>query len=247
MQGQVFKTQDETLIAAKLIQRLDVKNGKLFLDKKPIIITLPGEPGENGVTPKKGVDYDDGKDGYTPVKGKDYRDGKDGITPKKGVDYKDGKDGVTPVKGQDYFDGKNAKPPAHRWSGTCLSFQNPDGTWGEEVDLKGVKGDKIKGDRGDMPNHEWSGMGKLIRFENPDGSWDLWANLQGEPGKKGKGLKGDSPVKGIDYKDGEPGKDAELPVALDLTILVNADLVLDDVGKFSLKKKFAQVRIYPKG
>ena len=30
--------------------------------------------------------------------------------------------------------------PAHEWSGTKLRFQNPDGTWGEFVDLRGPKG-----------------------------------------------------------------------------------------------------------
>lgn len=48
---------------------------------------LKGEPGKDGYTPQKGVDYFDGKngeDGYTPVKGKDYFDGKDG---EPGKDY----------------------------------------------------------------------------------------------------------------------------------------------------------------
>ena len=67
--------------------------------------------GEDGYTPKKGVDYFDGKDGYTPVKGKDYFDGKDGYSPKKGVDYFDGQDGYTPQKGKDYFDGKDGYTP----------------------------------------------------------------------------------------------------------------------------------------
>lgn len=67
----------------------------------------PGQPGKDGHTPVKGVDYFDGKDGspglpgYTPVKGVDYFDGKDGLP---------GKDGYTPVKGVDYFDGKNGSP-----------------------------------------------------------------------------------------------------------------------------------------
>ena len=56
-----------------------------------------GEPGKDGYTPIKGVDYFDGEEGYTPVKDVDYFDGKDG------------KDGYTPVKGVDYFDGKDGK------------------------------------------------------------------------------------------------------------------------------------------
>lgn len=83
-----------------------------------------------------------GDEGYTPVKGVDYRDGEDGETPVKGVDYKDGEPGKTPKKHADYFDGKPGKPPGHEWDGTKLRFQNPDGTWGPWVDLKGKGGDK---------------------------------------------------------------------------------------------------------
>lgn len=76
----------------------------------PDPVNIKGDPGKNGYTPIKGIDYFDGKDGingkdgYTPVKGKDYFDGKDG---KNGIDGTNGKDGYTPVKGVDYFDGKN--------------------------------------------------------------------------------------------------------------------------------------------
>ena len=45
----------------------------------------------------KGEKGDPGKDGYTPKKNIDYFDGKDGSPGK------DGKDGRTPVKGTDYF------------------------------------------------------------------------------------------------------------------------------------------------
>ena len=66
-----------------------------------------GEPGKDGYTPIKGIDYFDGapgepgEDGYTPIKGVDYFDGAPG---------EDGKDGYTPVKGVDYFDGKDGEP-----------------------------------------------------------------------------------------------------------------------------------------
>lgn len=46
---------------------------------------------------------DPGKNGYTPIKGIDYFDGKDGINGKDGVDGKNGADGRTPIKGTDYF------------------------------------------------------------------------------------------------------------------------------------------------
>lgn len=37
--------------------------------------------------------------------------------------------------------GAKGDKPAHTWSGTALVFQNPDGSMGEAVDLKGDKGD----------------------------------------------------------------------------------------------------------
>lgn len=40
--------------------------------------------------------------------------------------------------------------PKHQWIGTALQFENPDGTWGAAIDLKGDKGDQgDKGDKGD--------------------------------------------------------------------------------------------------
>ena len=62
-----------------------------------------GEPGVNGYTPQKGVDYFDGEkgdkgdpgaDGYTPQKGVDYFDGNNGAD---GVDGQDGQDGISPT------------------------------------------------------------------------------------------------------------------------------------------------------
>jgi hypothetical protein len=32
--------------------------------------------------------------------------------------------------------------PAHRWRETKLQFEQPDGSWGDAVDLKGEKGER---------------------------------------------------------------------------------------------------------
>ena len=63
-----------------------------------------GEPGKDGYTPQKGIDYNDG---YTPIKGIDYFDGKDG---------EDGEDGLTPVKGVDYHDGYSPVRGVDYWT-----------------------------------------------------------------------------------------------------------------------------------
>lgn len=81
--------------------------------------------------------------------------GEDGKTPKRGIDYFTKEDIAnfirlaTPVKGRDYTDGlpgENGKPgkkglmPKHEWSDSELRFQNPDGTWGKWTNLRGPRG-----------------------------------------------------------------------------------------------------------
>lgn len=47
-----------------------------------------------------------------------------------------------------YVSGPEGKPPVHEWNGTTLRFQNPDGSWGNSVNLIGPKG--TKGDTGNV-------------------------------------------------------------------------------------------------
>lgn len=47
-----------------------------------------------------------------------------------------------------YVSGPEGKPPVHEWNGTTLRFKNPDGSWGNSVNLIGPKG--TKGDTGDV-------------------------------------------------------------------------------------------------
>lgn len=42
-----------------------------------LVERMKGDPGKDGATPVKGIDYNDGQDGYTPIKGIDYEDGHD--------------------------------------------------------------------------------------------------------------------------------------------------------------------------
>lgn len=73
--------------------------------------------------------------------------------------------------------GDTGPAPSHEWEESKLRFSNPDGTWGEFVDLLGKTGN--------APEHEVSG-GK-IRFKNSDGTWGKWVTApKGEPGKPGK-------------------------------------------------------------
>lgn len=40
--------------------------------------------------------------------------------------------------------------------------------------------DKLKGEQGEIPKHQWSGT--KLRFENPDGTWGKWVDLKGPRG-----------------------------------------------------------------
>ena len=60
------------------------------------------------------------------------------------------------LKGDKGDKGPKGDKPAHRWIDTSLQIENPDGTWGDAVNLKGDKGDQgeqgiqgPKGDKGD--------------------------------------------------------------------------------------------------
>ena len=56
---------------------------------------------------------------------------KNGTTTETVSDGEDGRPGA---------DGAPGPSPAHKWVGTNLQFQNPDGSWGDAVDLKGEQG-----------------------------------------------------------------------------------------------------------
>jgi len=71
--------------------------------------------------------------------------------------------------------GDQGLPPAHQWIDSFLRFQNPNGSWGNSINLKGPTGIP-----GKAPQHEWKGTS--IRFKNPDGAWGNFIDLKGSPG-----------------------------------------------------------------
>ncbi len=83
--------------------------------------------------------------------------------------------------------GDTGLSPGHEWNGTSLRFMNPDGTWGNSVNLKGATGEKgntgatgPQGLQGNAPEHQWTNTS--LRFKNPDGSWGAYVDLKGTPG-----------------------------------------------------------------
>ena len=80
---------------------------------------------------------------------------------------------------------------AHQWEGTQLTLQNPDGTWGEWVNLQGAQG--IRGPEGPQGSAGPQGLA------GPEGS----KGSQGETGSRGlQGLQG---VAGPQGPKGDPG------------------------------------------
>ena len=117
---------------------LFVALAKSVADLREAFATLsrqPGPAGKAGTNGTDGKDGVDGKDGKRGLAGKDGKDGTDGKDGKRGPAGKNGKDGV------DGKDGERGPMPNHRWRGTKLQFEKPDGAWGKLVDLEGPKGE----------------------------------------------------------------------------------------------------------
>jgi len=145
--------------AFKETERLDEKidTTKSELENKIENISLtPGEKGDKGDKGEPGeivLDGRDGKDGTKGEKGADGKDGKDGLNGKDGINGLDGKDGV---------DGEKGDKPNHKWDGTKLAFEKPDGKWGKYVDLMGKPGDSYRMFGGGGSNVRLKSNGNLV-------------------------------------------------------------------------------------
>lgn len=91
-----------------------------------------GERGRRGRTGEQGVPGPRGPRGPA-VPGPAGRDGKDG----KSIQGRQGEPGPVGPRGPR---GDTGPMPRHKWAGTKLSFENPDGSYGPAVNLKGDTG-----------------------------------------------------------------------------------------------------------
>lgn len=130
---------------------------------------LQGNPGKDGYTPVKGIDYFDGEQGSKGDKGEQGPKGEKGIKGdtgeqglqglkgdkgdkgERGIKGDTGADGYTPIKGIDYFDGVKGDKGDKGEQG-IQGTQGPKGEQGIKGDtgergLQGVQG--LKGDKGD--------------------------------------------------------------------------------------------------
>lgn len=117
----------------------------------------PVEDGETGISLSgrwllagaKGADGTNGADGAKGEKGEQGIQGPAGIQGPQGEKGEKGDKGDTGergIQGPAGIQGATGSAPAHRWDGTKLQFDNPDGTAGEFVDLQGPQG--VQGEQG---------------------------------------------------------------------------------------------------
>ncbi len=106
--------------------------------------------------------------------------------------------------------------PEHQWSGTSLAFQNPDGTMGGYVELKGDQGEQgiqgqqgeqgLQGAQGERGIQGPRGLQGLIGDTGPKGD-------QGEQGIQGpQGDRGPQGEQGIQGEQGLPGSNGDCQI-----------------------------------
>lgn len=100
-----------------------------------------GPQGQPGPTGEAGPIGPRGLRGYKGPRGRDGQQGKPGPTGASGAQGLRGEKGDKGDPGPQGQQGDKGDTPKHKWTGTKLQFQNPDGTWGKAVDLQGPKGD----------------------------------------------------------------------------------------------------------
>lgn len=91
----------------------------------------------------KGDKGDQGEPGIQGPSGADGADGAQGPVGPEGPPGPQGEPGPTGPQGEPGEPGAAGEPglpPEHKWEGTALAFMQPDGEWGQLVDLRGPTG-----------------------------------------------------------------------------------------------------------
>ena len=102
-----------------------------------------GDPGDTGPRGPSGEKGDTGPQGPAGPKGDpgiQGPEGPQGPQGEKGATGNPGPKGDTGDAGPAGADGAQGLPPEHEWQGTALRFKEPDGSWGQAVDLRGAPG-----------------------------------------------------------------------------------------------------------
>lgn len=101
----------------------------------------PGDTGPRGPAGEKGDTGPQGPAGPKGDQGIQGPEGPQGPQGEKGATGEPGPKGDTGAAGQAGADGAQGLPPEHEWQGTQLRFKEPDGSWGQFIDLRGPQGE----------------------------------------------------------------------------------------------------------
>lgn len=99
-----------------------------------------GDTGPRGPAGEKGDTGPQGPAGPQGDPGIQGPEGPQGPQGEKGATGDPGPKGDTGAAGPAGADGAQGLPPEHEWQGTALRFKEPDGSWGQAVDLRGAPG-----------------------------------------------------------------------------------------------------------
>ena len=99
-----------------------------------------GDTGPRGPAGEKGDTGTQGPAGPKGDPGIQGPEGPQGPQGEKGATGNPGPKGDTGDAGPAGADGAPGLPPEHEWQGTALRFKEPDGSWGQAVDLRGPAG-----------------------------------------------------------------------------------------------------------
>ena len=103
-----------------------------------------GDPGDTGPRGPAGEKGDTGPQGPAGPKGDpgiQGPEGPQGPQGEQGAKGDPGPKGDTGATGPAGADGAQGLPPEHEWQGTQLRFKEPDGSWGQFIDLRGPQGE----------------------------------------------------------------------------------------------------------
>ena len=170
--------------------------------------------------------------------------GEKGEKGDKGDKGDTGPQGPPGADGADGEQGPKGDMPGHKWTGTVLAFQGPDGEYADGVDLVGPQGpagragaEGKQGPKGDMPAHQWTGT--KLAFQNPDGSYGTAVDLIGPQGPQGKqGIQGIQGEKGEQGEQGPQGKEGPQGPAVPLSDSVTSTSHTDAASSYAVKQAY---------
>ena len=170
--------------------------------------------------------------------------GEKGEKGDKGDKGDTGPQGPPGADGADGEQGPKGDMPGHKWTGTVLAFQGPDGEYADGVDLVGPQGpagpagaDGVQGVKGDMPAHKWNGT--KLSFQDPDGEYGAEVDLVGPQGPQGKqGIQGIQGEKGEQGEQGPQGKEGPQGPAVPLSDSVTSTSHTDAASSYAVKQAY---------